>query len=156
MYESEGRAIAGDLERLVSVPHVSTSDRDLIPPVSGVYLFSEGAAHLYVGVATGNHLRARIRQHFPVHPDIPREHTAATLAEKLAIEEARVAGRVAKKVLYRNPEFRRAFWRLRQRIAAMDLRFVEVADWNRGKAVEGLAAWVLRPRYNSPYWKRPE
>lgn len=140
--------LAGRVRELLARPPVYPSERRKIPPVSGVYLFSElGEGHLYVGVATTrtNHLRARIGQHIPRPPARPRKATAATLAERIAMEGAGLSSR---KGLYDNEEFCELFWALGPRIEHMDLRFIEVDDPAKARAMERFAVWVLSPRYN--------
>ena len=140
--------LAGRVRELLARPPVYPSERRKIPPVSGVYLFTElGEGHLYVGVATTrtNHLRARIGQHIPRPPARPRKATAATLAERIAMEGAGLSSR---KGLYDNEEFRELFWALGPRIENMDLRFIEVDDPAKARAMERFAVWVLSPRYN--------
>lgn len=113
--------LAGRVRELLARPPIYPSERRKIPQVSGVYLFSEPRqGHLYVGVATSrtNHLRARIGQHIPRPPARPRKATAATLAERIAMEGA---GLSSKKDVYANERFRELFWALGPRIEHMDL-----------------------------------
>ena len=140
--------LAGRVSELLARPPVYPSERRKIPMVSGVYLFSEpGEGHLYVGVATTrtNHLRARILQHIPRPPARPRKATAATLAERIAMEGAGLSSR---KDLYSNEQFCELFWALGPRIEHMDLRFIEVDDPAKARAMERFVVWVLSPRYN--------
>jgi len=104
--------LAGRVRELLARPPIYPSERRKIPSVSGVYLFSElGEGHLYVGVATTrtNQLRARIRQHIPRPPARPRKTTAATLAERIAMEGAGLSSREG---LYANAQFCELFWAL--------------------------------------------
>lgn len=140
--------LAGRVSELLARPPVYPSERRKIPMVSGVYLFSEpGEGHLYVGVATTrtNHLRARILQHIPRPPARPRKATAATLAERIAMEGAGLSSRTD---LYSNEQFCELFWALGPRIEHMDLRFIEVDDPAKARAMERFVVWVLSPRYN--------
>lgn len=125
--------------------------RRKVPCTSGVYLISEPEiGHLYVGTSTGkkNHLRARIGQHIPtVPPDVPRKGSAATLAERMAAEA--VGSHKRGKILYTDPTFRRALWRLRFRIEAMELRVLEIGDFAEVHALETFTRVVLQPRYDS-------
>ncbi len=140
--------LAGRVRELLARPPVYPSERRKIPSVSGVYLFSElGEGHLYVGVATTrtNHLRARIGQHIPRPPARPRKATAATLAERIAMEGAGLSSR---KGLYDNEKFCELFWALGPRIEHMDLRFIEVDDPAKARTMERFMVWMLSPRYN--------
>ena len=140
--------LAARVRELLARPPIYPSERRKIPMVSGVYLFSElGEGPLYVGVATSptNHHRARILQHIPRPPARPRKATAATLAERIAMEGA---GLTSRKGLYANEEFCELFWALGPRIEHMDLRFIEVDDPAKARAMERFAVWVLNPRYN--------
>lgn len=133
------------LQRLLNSCPISPGERERIPRCSGVYLFSELGEPLFVGVATGNHLRKRIRQHIVRLPARPRKATAASLAEKIAMEASRVTSR---RGLYSNPDFCVEFWKLGPRIEAMELRFVAVENWTEARELGKFARSHLQPRYN--------
>jgi hypothetical protein len=116
-------------------------------PVRGIYLFSEGVKHLYVGRT--NRLRARLREHC-----VPSStHFAATFAFRIAREMTnRIAASYSKSgsrpELLKDKEFADAFERAKRRIACMDLRFVEESDPTRQALLEIYAATVLKTPYN--------
>lgn len=99
-------------------------------PRQGVYLFSEGVDHLYVG--RSNNIRSRYGRH--CNPGAT--HRMAAFAFKLArnatgkmIASYR-AGEDSRKGLMLNLEFKEAFEQAKARIRQMDFRFVEETDQN--------------------------
>jgi hypothetical protein len=124
---------------------VATLPRSM--PGSGIYLFSEGATHLYVGRSRG--IRGRLRCHC-------REgatHREAAFAFRLARESAgrpaasyKTAG--SRGDLMDDPPFAAAFDAAKARIRAMDVRFVEEADPVRQTVLEVYAAVSLQTPYN--------
>lgn len=121
---------------------------DLLPkavPPSGVYLFSEGGSHLYVG--RSKQLRSRLRYHSS------RAADDAPFAFKLARQEtgharATYSAKGSRKQLLADPVFRAAFERAKERIARMQIRFVEEPDAIRQALLEIYVAIVLRAPYN--------
>jgi predicted GIY-YIG superfamily endonuclease len=117
-------------------------------PEAGIYLFSEGDQHLYVG--RSNCLRTRIRNH--CRPG-STQHQAA-----FAIKLARKATGKTKasykpdenglKQLMENVAFKAAFAAAKQRISKMDVRFVAEADPTIQALLEMYAAVVLNTPFN--------
>ena len=116
-------------------------------PVRGVYLFSEGRRHLYVGRT--NRLRSRLRGHCTPSAG----HFSATLAFRMARQ---ATGRTAatysrsgsRSDLLKDPAFAAAFVDAKRRIASMNLRFVEESDPTRQALLEIYSATVLKTPYN--------
>jgi hypothetical protein len=117
-------------------------------PMQGVYLFSEGDDHLYVG--RSNKIRARWGRH--CNPGAT--HRMAAFAFKLARE---MTGKLtasykddenSRKNLMLNPAFRAAFDEAKQRIRKMDFRFVEERDQNTQALLEIYCTLALNARYN--------
>lgn len=114
-------------------------------PKSGIYLFSEGASHLYVG--RSRRLRHRLRYHSSSSAD------DAPFAFKLAREEtknlkATYAPKGSRKALLADPVFRAAFQAAKVRIRKMAIRFVAEPDANRQALLEIYATIALGARYN--------
>jgi hypothetical protein len=116
-------------------------------PIRGIYLFSEGANHLYVGRT--NRLRQRLRGHC-----IPSgSHFTATFAFRIA---RKATGRIAASYsksgsradLLKDMAFASAFEEAKRRIASMDLRYVEESDPTRQALLEIYAATILKTPYN--------
>jgi hypothetical protein len=116
-------------------------------PTGGIYLFSEGIDHLYVGRT--NRLRERLRGHC-----VPSgSHFTATFAFRIAREttgraSARYSKSDSRAEMVKDPAFAAAFEGAKRRIASMDLRYVEELDPTRQALLEIYAATVLKTPYN--------
>ncbi|WP_263351334.1 hypothetical protein [Acidicapsa acidisoli] len=117
-------------------------------PRQGVYLFSEGAEHLYVGRSNN------IRNRYGRHCNPGATHRMAAFAFKLArnatgkmIASYRV-GEDSRKGLMLNLEFKNAFDQAKARIRRMDFRFVEETDQNAQALLEIYCTLALNARYN--------
>lgn len=113
-------------ERLIECkPHVGRVRLPVGVPKCGVYLFSEGDDHLYVGRT--DRLRDRHREHWS------GRNNDAPFAFKLARHATSnlAKGGLTRKQLSLDPIFSAAFKAARDRIAAMQFRWVEEADPNR-------------------------
>jgi hypothetical protein len=111
--------------------------------VRGVYLFSEGGRHLYVG--RSNNIGQRLRQ----HRQPSSQHNQAVFAFKLAREKTgkvvasyRV-GPNGRAGLIGDPEFSEAFNRAKARVRAMEVRYVEEDDQTRQALLELYCAIAL-------------
>jgi hypothetical protein len=133
--------------QLVSMEPV---DRLSIPKgrkVSGIYLFSEGEVHFYIGRTTN--LRQRLRNHCGVSS----AHNQAVFAFKLARHAtnnivASYAGDGTRKKLLENPTFAKAFIDSKDRVRSMKLRYVEEPDPLRQALLEIYAATLLKTEFN--------
>jgi hypothetical protein len=115
-------------------------------PKSGIYLFSEGNRHLYVGRSN------RIAERYRLHCGPSAKENQASFAWKLTAE---VMGH---KATYRKgegrkdkiliPEFANTFRLAKERIRAMDYRFVEEADQTRQALLEAYVCIALGTPYN--------
>lgn len=121
-------------------------------PKSGIYLFSEGPRHLYVG--RSKRLRHRIRYHSSGSAeDAPFAFEDAPFAFKLAREQtgnakASYSPTGSRRALLADPVFREAFQASKRRIRQMDVRFVAEPDTNRQALLEIYAAIALGAPYN--------
>ncbi len=130
-------------ERLIArEPHTGPCRLPIDVPKCGVYLFSEGDDHLYVGRT--DRLRSRHREHWAGN------HNDAPFAFKLARHSTNnvTKGGVTRKALTLDPVFSVAFASAKERVAAMQFRWVEEADPNRQCLLEIYATIVLGARYN--------
>ncbi len=116
-------------------------------PAKGIYLFSEGSTRLYVGRT--NRLRQRLQSH--CRPS--GTHYSATLAFRIARHEtgnveATYRSTGSRGALTENPRFARVFRAAKQRVRAMDIRYVEETDPTRQALLEIYVATVLRTPFN--------
>jgi hypothetical protein len=131
-------------ERLtVAEPHTGSQPLPLGVPNCGVYLFSEGDRHLYVGRT--DRLRARHREHWAGNPnDAPFAFKLA----RYATNNLGKGGGLTRKKLCQNAEFLAAFRSAQERIARMQFRWVEEREANRQCLLEIYATVVLDAEYN--------
>lgn len=116
-------------------------------PKQGVYLFSEGQEHLYVG--RSGDIRGRIARHS--RPSAT--HRMAAFAFRIAREatghlDASYKKEGSRSDLMQDAAFRAAFDRAKTRIREMDLRFVEEANPVGQALLEIYVAVSLQTRYN--------
>lgn len=114
-------------------------------PLSGVYLFSEGQSHMYVGRT--RRLRRRLIEHSsPQLLDAPfafrlaREHIGKTVAT--------YTKRDSRRTLRADPEFQAAYQSAMHRIRNMDIRYVAEADPVRQALLEIYVSVVTASPYN--------
>jgi len=112
-------------------------------PIKGLYLFSEGSQHLYVGRTNG--LRQRLQNH--CRPG--GTHFTATFALRIAGQDTgqlkasyNAAG--SRTALCKESRFRKAFEQAKRRVTSPDIRFVAEADATRQALLEIYAATVLK------------
>lgn len=113
------------LDRLVGAPANTVTGHNGIPERPGVYLFSDKVNPVYVGQT--RNLRSRLRQHTS---STARENQAA-LAWRIALKEAAAAGHPVagtRRQLEANPIVADHFTAAKSRVAAMDVRFIELDD----------------------------
>ena len=116
-------------------------------PERGIYLFSEGHEHLYVGRTNG------IRKRLQNHCRLSGTHFTATFAFRIARHttgrtKASYAPKGSRTQLCDDPVFGPAFAAAKSRVKAMDIRFVEEADSVRQALLEIYVASVLRTPFN--------
>lgn len=131
------------LRLTVMVPHTG---RVLLPrdvASRGVYLFSEGDDHLYVGRT--NRLRSRHREHlFGRSNDAPFAFKLARIETGHLIAK----GGLTRPELEKDDIFALAFKAAKDRVAAMDFRWVEETDADRQCLLEIYATIALSARFN--------
>ena len=116
-------------------------------PKAGVYLFTEGDNHLYVGRTNG--LRKRLQQH--CRPG--SAHNSAPFAFRLAREARNVMKATYKTEgsraqLIKEAAFAEAFTAAKGRLRAMHVRVVEESNPLRQALLEMYVAVVLEAPYN--------
>jgi hypothetical protein len=145
------RALVDSLEpkfqALISMPPLRFGTLPSVMPDRGIYLFSEGGQHLYIGRTNG--LRKRLQNHCR----LSGTHFTATFAFRIARHET---GRLkatytpagSRDQLCEDPVFGPAFDAAKKRVNAMDIRFVEESDSVRQALLELYAATALRTPFN--------
>ena len=113
-------------------------------PRSGIYVFSEGDAHLYVG--RSKRLRDRLNYHSSSANDAP-------FAFKLAREQtghlkASYSKQDSRGQLLADNNFLTAYIAAKDRIRRMQIRFVEERDTNRQALLEIYVTISLQTPYN--------
>jgi hypothetical protein len=116
-------------------------------PERGIYLFSEGERHLYVGRTN------RLRQRLAGHCRPSSTHFSATFAFRVAREETGLLKATymptgSRPALVADSKFGPAFVRAEARLADMNLRYVEETDPVRQALLEIYAAVALKTPYN--------
>jgi predicted GIY-YIG superfamily endonuclease len=135
-------------ERLVAMVPVTIATLPRDAPKECVYLFSENGKHLYVGRT--RHLKQRMRQH-----SVPSsQHNQAVFAFRLAREAtgrliAKYSGDGRRASLATDDgAFAAAFKSAKERVRAMQVRYVEETDPLRQALLEIYVSIVLATPYN--------
>ena len=127
------------------MPPVAASDLPSVTPVGGVYLFSEGDAHLYVG-RTKRRIRERIRNQFGANP------SAASfpwlIAREVTGKKATYKRNGSRGDLLTDPEFKQVFKDAKARIRMMHVRYVHEPEPLRQALLEIYVAFVTMAKYN--------
>jgi hypothetical protein len=151
MYERFANLIEGlhpNYELLIAMPPCRDGVLPKNMPKRGVYLFSEGDRHLYVGRSN------KIRGRYGLHCNPGATYRTAAFAFKLArkatgrMKASYKAGDDSRAGLMRNPEFVNAFIEAKARIRKMDFRFVEETDPNAQALLEIYCTLTLNAPYN--------
>lgn len=137
-------ALRMHLDELLSCTPVA--DTKLLPRQPGIYLFTEQGNHLYVG--RSRKLRGRIRGHSKPTSRTNQAHFAVHLARETYEAEH---GAPPQKPFRDHADFQEHFTAAKQRIAAMDVRFVLTPKSHMDALQAVLEIYValeLRARYN--------
>jgi hypothetical protein len=135
------------VQQLMAMPPVRVTALPRSMPETGVYLFSEGTSHLYVGRT--DRLRKRLQEHG--RPGSPE--SCAPFAFRIAREVTRrpvasYAPEGSRRSLAGDPVFGPAFVQAKARVRKMDIRWVEETDELRQALLEIYVAVVLQAPYN--------
>jgi GIY-YIG catalytic domain len=146
-FEALVESLEPKLAALLAMAPARVTDLPAQMPERGVYLFSDGFHHLYVGRT--NTLRKRIRNHCGASCD----HRKAALAFRIARRETGHVKASYSKVgsraeLAADEAFAEAFSGAKQRLSKLDVRFVEEHSPTRQALLEIYVATVLDTPYN--------
>ena len=135
------------LASLLAMPPVTVSALPRNMPFRGVYLFSDGNEHLYVGRT--NNLKRRLQNHCRVSS----KHHKATFAFRLAREQTgnlRASYKVqgSRSALLVDTLFAPAFAAAKTRLRQLSVRYVEETDPVRQCLLEVYVAVVLKAKHN--------
>lgn len=161
-WDEMGGRLPGLLEQLEGseVYGRPETGRPKAPRTHGVYLFTEGGVHMYVGrtgltersVKGGKQSASGFRARLAGHSRPASDVNSASFALRMAMKAA--AGRgidvPAKRAdRLKNDEFAGLFTNAKKQITAMDFRTVEIEDDRESAVFEIYAAFVLNTQYNS-------
>ena len=146
-FRAHVEALHPSFERLVAMAPLTAATLPGAMPARGVYLFSKGAAHFYVGRT--NRLRSRLLEHGRPASGHNTAPFAFLLAREVTAKRAatyRPSG--SRRELAADPVFAGAFAAAKRRVRAMEIRFVEEADPMRQALLEMYVALALGTPYN--------
>ncbi len=133
------------LEQLKSCKQITGSNLSQVP-VQGIYVFIEKDIPIYVGRT--NRMKKRLKE----HGGQTSGHNKASFAFRLAKEKAKNKGidiqNCKRKDLQANPEFATIFKNERQRVASMNIKYVEIIDPIEQCLFEVYASMVFGTPYN--------
>jgi predicted GIY-YIG superfamily endonuclease len=147
MFREIVESLEPKFQQLVNSAPVTYARLPRAIPERGIYLFSEGDAHLYVGRT--NHLRNRLRGHCSASTT----HLTAAFAFRIARQKTNRLRPTYKKEgsrasLMQDEAFAAEFRAAKQRLLKMDIRYVEEADPIRQTLLEVYAAVILKTPFN--------
>lgn len=134
-------------QRLMQMEPVTVATLPREMPTSGIYLFSEGNQHLYVGRT--NTIRKRLQNH--CRPS--SGHNSATFAFRLARQltgqtNATYTAEGSRSFLQSHPEFGPVFVAQKERVRNMSVRFVSESDPMRQALLEMYVSVSLGTPHN--------
>jgi hypothetical protein len=138
-------ALAPKLEQLLAMKPLRYGELPMDIPEKGVYLFSSGQKHLYIG--RSNVLRKRYYRHF-------NSRYGATFAFLLArkqtgrLQRSYKKGVDSREGLLNDPLFSKAILSAKSEMRAMNYRYVEETDQVRQTLLEVYCAVVLKTPFN--------
>ncbi len=133
-------------EQLMAMEPVTMESSLHNTPEGGVYLFSEGASHLYVG-RSKRQLNKRLRGHIrksakdsPLAFKLAREATGQTVTS--------YSGDYIREKLLSDPEFFKVYQDAKERIRRMNIRWVHEHEPTKQALLEIYVSVVLETPYN--------
>lgn len=148
MFRTHVESLHPSFERLMAMPPIKACALPKKMPVRGIYLFSEGDKHLYVGRT--NRLRRRLTEHCrkgSTHNSAPFAFLLARVASGKTAVSYRPKGSRAE--LEKDTTFMSAFATAKSRVSNMDISYVEEIDPLRQALLEMYVAIALQTPHNS-------
>jgi predicted GIY-YIG superfamily endonuclease len=133
-------------QALIATAPVQYASLPTTLPTRAVYLFSENGQHLYVGRT--NRLRRRLRDHCSANATHFTATFAFRIARKVTGMRATYSSKDSRATLANHAIFGPAFVAAKQRMPAMDIRYVEIQDPIKQALLEIYVAVVLDTPYN--------
>jgi hypothetical protein len=141
-------SLAPKLARLMDTVPVRYGELPREPPLQGVYLFTERGRHLYVG--RSNNLRDRYDRHWRANlGQREAEFVIALAREETGRVTAYQVNRQRRGQLTLDSAFAATLVAAKERVKAMEFRFVEENDQTRQALLEIYCAIALQAPYNS-------
>ena len=143
-FASAVEALHAKFEALMALPPLRPADPK---PKQGIYLFSEGEQHLYVG--RSNNIPTRYAGHCRASASFNSTAFAMLLAREATGKKASYKpGPDNRKDLILDPTFLEAFGQAKARIRAMEFRTIGEDDQTRQTLLEVYCDVVLQTLYN--------
>ncbi len=132
-------------ESLISMQPVTVDTASKDAPRGGVYLFSDGGQHLYVG-RTKRSIKDRLKDHVSTADDCPFAWHLARDATNNKIASYKPQG--SRKHLLSQPNFKKAYESAKQKIRKMDVRYVGEPDALKQALLEIYVAVTTAAKHN--------
>ena len=148
IFQAHIESLLPSFERLMAMTPIKVHALPKEVPARGIYLFSEGNKHLYVGRT--NRLGRRLAEHCrkgSTHNSAPFAFLLARVASGKTTVSYRPNGSRAE--LEKDPTFKSAFAAAKNRVSNMDIRYVEESDPLRQALLEMYVAIALQTPHNS-------
>lgn len=134
-------------KRLLNMKPVTVATLPANMPSAGIYLFSEGANHLYVGRT--NSIRKRLQNHCRPSSSLNKATFAFRITRQLTGKtQATYSSQGSRSSLEQDSIFNALFLEQKQRIREMDVRFVSEPDSMRQALLEMYASVSLSTAHN--------
>lgn len=129
------------LDQLCTASPLMRKDLSAVPHAPGVYLLSAGAEPIYIGQTRD--LRQRLTHHGAPWARENQATFAFSLARREALLDVTFDPPATRRLLATDPSFAPIFARSRERVGAMAMRYVQVADAELRTVFEVYAAVLL-------------
>ena len=132
-------------EALMAMPPVTVDTAPMHTPQGGIYLFSAGDEHLYVG-RTKRNIRDRLKDHVSTADDCPFAWHLAR--ESTSQQKASYRRECSRSHLLSLPAFKRAYEDAKRRIRSMHVRYVGEPEPLRQALLEIDVAVATNAKHN--------
>ena len=144
LFRNEIESLHPTFERLLAMQPVQRKALPKGMPCQGIYLFSDGIEHLYVGRSD------RMRQRLMEHGRASSTHFSASFAFLIARRQAGDwAKSMSREQLVHDQRFLLQFDAAKENVRGFDIRYVEESEPTRQALLEIYAAVVLKTPFNT-------